>query len=215
MTAARRATIRCFSFRRIFCRFRSCARRLPKRRRSARLISPVWPPVSGRRAKIYSITGIQFLPFNTLYQLYAACQATPRLIDAAQSFGTIPDLFNYWLTGDMTAEFTNATTTQFIDARTRSWATDLLRILDVPTRILPDVVEPGTIVGRVGTDAHPSLQGIRVVAPASHDTGSAVAAVRAQVFIGRVEHLEAFGHQCAVFFGQENQNQEQGFHLAK
>ncbi len=129
--------------------------------------------------EIYSITGIQFLPFNTLYQLYAACQATPRLIDAAQSFGTIPDLFNYWLTGDMTAEFTNATTTQFIDARTRSWATDLLRMLDVPTRILPDVVEPGTIVGRVGTDAHPSLQGIRVVSPASQDTGSAVAAVRA------------------------------------
>ncbi len=94
--------------------------------------------------EIYAVTGIQFLPFNTLYQLYAACRATPRLIDAATSFGTIPDLVNYWLTGEMTAEFTNATTTQFIDARTRSWATDLLRELDVPTRILPRVVEPGT-----------------------------------------------------------------------
>ena len=87
--------------------------------------------------EIYAVTGIQFLPFNTLYQLYAACRATPRLIDAATSFGTIPDLLNYWLTGEMTAEFTNATTTQFIDARTRSWATDLLQALDVPTRILP------------------------------------------------------------------------------
>ncbi len=94
--------------------------------------------------EIYGITGIQFLPFNTLYQLYAACRATPRLIDAATGFGTIPDLVNYWLTGEMTAEFTNATTTQFIDARTRSWATDMLRALDVPTRILPQVVEPGT-----------------------------------------------------------------------
>jgi len=129
--------------------------------------------------EIYAVTGIQFLPFNTLYQLYAACRATPRLIDAATTFGTIPDLVNYWLTGEMTAEFTNATTTQFIDARTRSWATDLLRVLDVPTRILPPVVEPGTIVGCVGADAHPSLHGIRVVAPACHDTGSAVAAVRA------------------------------------
>jgi len=129
--------------------------------------------------EIYAVTGIQFLPFNTLYQLYAACRATPRLLDAAMRFGTIPDLINYWLTGDMTAEFTNATTTQFIDARTRSWATDLLQMLDVPTRILPPVVEPGTIVGRIGADAHPSLQGTRVVAPACHDTGSAVAAVRA------------------------------------
>jgi rhamnulokinase len=129
--------------------------------------------------EIYAITGIQFLPFNTLYQLYAACRLTPRLIDAATTFGTIPDLVNYWLTGEMTAEFTNATTTQFIDARTRSWAIDLLRELDVPTRILPQVVEPGTIVGLVGADAHPSLHGTRVVAPACHDTGSAVAAVRA------------------------------------
>ena len=127
--------------------------------------------------EIYAVTGIQFLPFNTLYQLYAACRATPRLIDAATSFGTIPDLVNYWLTGEMTAEFTNATTTQFIDARTRSWATDLLQALDVPTRILPQVVEPGTIVGSIGADAHPSLHGTRVVAPACHETGSAVAAV--------------------------------------
>jgi rhamnulokinase len=127
--------------------------------------------------EIYAVTGIQFLPFNTLYQLYAACRTTPRLIDAATSFGTIPDLVNYWLTGEMTAEFTNATTTQFIDARTRSWATDLLQALDVPTRILPPVVEPGTVVGSIGFDAHPSLQGTRVVAPACHDTGSAVAAV--------------------------------------
>ena len=128
--------------------------------------------------EIYAVTGIQFLPFNTLYQLYAACQATPRLLDAAMRFGTIPDLINYWLTGDMTAEFTNATTTQFIDARTRSWATDLLQMLEVPTRILPPIVEPGRS-SATGADAHPSLQGTRVVAPACHDTGSAVAAVRA------------------------------------
>jgi rhamnulokinase len=82
--------------------------------------------------QIYDITGIQFLPFNTLYQLYAACRDTPRLLDAATAFGTIPDLINFWLTGEMTAEFTNATTTQFVDARTRTWALDLLRALDLP-----------------------------------------------------------------------------------
>ncbi|HET7221366.1 MAG TPA: rhamnulokinase family protein [Vicinamibacterales bacterium] len=129
--------------------------------------------------EIYAATGIQFLPFNTLYQLYAACRATPRLIDAATAFGTIPDLFNFWLTGNVTAEYTNATTTQFVDARTRSWAIDLLQALDLPTRILPPIVEPGTIVGKVGSDAPAALVGRPVVAPACHDTGSAVAAVRA------------------------------------
>ena len=128
---------------------------------------------------IYSITGIQFLTFNTLYQLYAACRHSPRLIDAATSFGTIPDLVNFWLTGQMVAEFTNATTTQFVDARRRSWATDLLTELDIPTRILPTIVEPGTVVGKVSADAPAGLLGTPVVAPACHDTGSAVAAVRA------------------------------------
>src|SRR5688572_10586229 len=126
--------------------------------------------------QIYDVTGIQFLPFNTLYQLYAACRDTPRLVDAATAFGTIPDLVNFWLTGEMTAEFTNATTTQFVDARTRTWAFELLRALDLPTRILPSIVESGTVIGGVLGDAPDALRGTPVVAPACHDTGSAVAA---------------------------------------
>ena len=129
--------------------------------------------------QIYDVTGIQFLPFNTLYQLYAACRDTPRLVDAATAFGTIPDLVNFWLTGELAAEFTNATTTQFVDARTRTWAFDLLRALDLPTRILPSIVESGTVIGTVLGDAPDALRGTPVVAPACHDTGSAVAAVSA------------------------------------
>jgi rhamnulokinase len=130
--------------------------------------------------QIYAITGIQFLPFNTLYQLYAACVTTPKLMEAAVSFGTIPDLLNYWLTGNLSAEFTNATTTQFVDARARSWATGLLSDLDIPTRLLPPLIEPGTMLGRIDADVSPRLAGVPVVAPACHDTGSAVAAVRAK-----------------------------------
>ena len=129
--------------------------------------------------QIYDVTGIQFLPFNTLYQLYAACRDTPRMVEAATTFGTIPDLINFWLTGEMAAEFTNATTTQFVDARTRTWALDLLRTLDLPTRILPTIVESGTVIGTVLGDAPDALRGTPVVAPACHDTGSAVAAVSA------------------------------------
>jgi rhamnulokinase len=128
---------------------------------------------------IYSVTGIQFLPFNTLFQFYAASRLTPKLLEAAAGLGTIPDLLNYWLTGDLCAEFTNATTTQMIDARSRKWAVDLIGRLDLPARLLPRIVEPGTVIGRVREEASASAAGVPVVAPACHDTGSAFASVDA------------------------------------
>src|SRR4051812_34053998 len=137
------------------------------------VMDAVWQRVS--REEIYAITGIQFLVFNTLYQLYAACQKNPELIASAASFGTIPDLLNYWLTGELRGEFTMATTTQFVDARTRDWARGLLAELQIPTRMLPPMIEPGSIVGRLRAQACEALAGIPVVAPATHDTGSAVA----------------------------------------
>ena len=127
--------------------------------------------------EIYAVTGIQFLPFNTLFQLYAHAHAAPKLIETARALVTIPDLLNYWLTGELTAEFTNATTTQFVDARTRSWATRLLSRLDLPVGLLPTLIEPGTRVGPLLADVSPALAGTPVVAPACHDTGSAVASV--------------------------------------
>ena len=88
------------------------------------------------RENIYDITGIQFLPFNTLYQLYAASISTPQLLKAAEALVTIPDLLNYWLSGNLVSEYTNATTTQFVDASTGSWATGLLKELDLPCAII-------------------------------------------------------------------------------
>jgi rhamnulokinase len=131
------------------------------------------------RARIYDVTGIQFLTFNTLYKLIAAARATPRMLDAAMQFGTIPDVLNYWLTGDLRSEYTSATTTQMIDARKRDWAVDLLRELDVPTRLLPQLIEPGSILGPLQGSACSALAGMPVVVPACHDTGSAVASVPA------------------------------------
>ncbi len=131
------------------------------------------------RARIYGVTGIQFLAFNTIYQLIAAARATPRVLDAAIGFGTIPDILNYRLTGELRAEFTNATTTQMIDARSRAWATGLLHEFGLPTRILPPLIEPGTVIGRLMSSVSDTLAGTPVVAPACHDTGSAVASVAA------------------------------------
>jgi len=146
-------------------------------RRTSGVMEAVFECVS--RERMYAITGIQFLPINTIYQLYAACRATPALIDAARALVTIPDLLNYWLTGVLTSEYTVATTTQFIDARTRTWATRMLDEIGLPTRLLQPLVEPGTIIGTLQASVSDACAGIPVVAPACHDTASAVAAVTA------------------------------------
>jgi rhamnulokinase len=133
------------------------------------------------RQEIFERTGIQFLPFNTLYQLLAMVLAGSPALALAHTFLTIPDLFNYWLTGRALCEFTNATTTQFYDPRAGAWATSLLDKLGIPTHFLPEVVPPGTVLGAllatVGDET--GMEGVPVVAPACHDTGSAVAAVPA------------------------------------
>ena len=130
--------------------------------------------------EVYQATGIQFMPINTLYQLYAAKLKTPRLLAAADRLLTIADLFHYWLSGNAICEFTNASTTQMADSRTRSWATELLKKLELPTQIPGAIVEPGTVIGHILLRVAPTLSRTPVIAPASHDTGSAVAAVCAR-----------------------------------
>ncbi len=129
--------------------------------------------------RIYDVTGVQFMALNTLFQLYAASQRTPRLLALAESLLTIPDLLNYWLTGVQVCEYTFATTTQFLDRRTGSWACGLLRDLGIPSHFLKPIVQPGSALGGLRPElAQAALKGAVVTAPACHDTGSAVAAVR-------------------------------------
>lgn len=124
------------------------------------------------REEIFTQTGIQFMPINTLYQLLSLVESKSPHLQIADTFMTVPDLFNYWLTGEKACEFSNATTTQLFNPTTASWAIDLMDSLGVPSRIFPHIIPPGT---RLGISA-----GIPVIAPACHDTGSAVAAVPAQ-----------------------------------
>jgi rhamnulokinase len=134
------------------------------------------------KEEIYRETGIQFMPMNTLFQLFAAKRDTPDLLKVARTFLTIPDLFHYWMTGNAVCEFTNATTTQMVDPRSRTWARTLMDKLDLPSGLPAKIVEPGSIVGTLCEKlASPSeLHGTKVIAPASHDTGSAAAAVAAR-----------------------------------
>lgn len=134
------------------------------------------------RAEIFSNTGIQFMQINTLYQLLAMSVQKSPLFDVARTFVTIPDLFNYWMSGEITNEFTNATTTQCFDPNKRDWAVSVLTALGIPTHLFKPVTDSGA---RLGTLLKPVAEetgagGVRIVVPACHDTGSAVVAVPAQ-----------------------------------
>lgn len=127
----------------------------------------VWNRVP--RRTIFERTGIQMMQINGLYQLAALLKANSPQLETAATLLTMPDLFNYWLSGAKVSEFTNATTMQFYNPHAMAWDTDTLDELGIRTDFLPQVVSPGTRLGE--------YRGIAVIAPSCHDTGSAVVAV--------------------------------------
>ncbi|HKR31256.1 MAG TPA: rhamnulokinase [Terriglobales bacterium] len=139
----------------------------------------VFEKVSKR--EIYSITGIQFMPINTLYQLFAEKKQTPEVLSRAKRLVMMPDLFHYWMTGNAVCEFTNASTTQMVNATTRRWDSGLLERVGVPSSWPASIVEPGTVVGKLLPNVGAAkIADTPVIAPATHDTGSAVAAIAAR-----------------------------------
>jgi rhamnulokinase len=133
------------------------------------------------RAEVFRRTGLQFMRFNTLFQLLALQRDRSPLLDVAENLLFMPDLFHYFFTGMKVNEFTDASTSQLYDPTARGWAFDLVRAFGLPERILGSIVPPGTVLGplRALVATETGLQPVPVVAPASHDTGSAVAAVPA------------------------------------
>ncbi len=125
--------------------------------------------------KLYSLTGIQYQPFNTVYQLYDDC-LNGRL-ERAESMLMLPDYFNFLLTGVKKQEYTNATSTGMINATTHTWDEDILKSFNFPAKLFKDLTQPGAVVGnfteqikeKIGYDA-------TVFLPATHDTASAVLA---------------------------------------
>ncbi|SEG90423.1 rhamnulokinase [Nonomuraea solani] len=125
-------------------------------------------------ASLYEVSGLQVLPFNTLYQLLA-----DRLDDAATML-LVPDLIGYWLTGERGAEVTNASTTGLLDVNTRAWAFPLIERLGLPAGIFPPLRQPGEAIGGLRRDVAAEIGwSAPVRAVGSHDTASAVAAVPA------------------------------------
>ena len=133
------------------------------------------------RERVYMLTGIQTMPFNTLYQLFALKVDEPSLLEAASDLLFMPDLFDYLLTGVKKSEFTFATTSQLYNPLKGDWDDELFEALRVSKRLMQAVVAPGTVIGNLTRDvaSETELGIIPVVATASHDTAAAVAAVPA------------------------------------
>ncbi len=133
------------------------------------------------RQEIFARTGLQFMQFNTLYQLWAMRRVGSPLLDVAESLLMMPDLFHWLLTGVRSNEMTNATTTQFYDPQARRWSSELLTQFDLPAHILGPLSSPGTKLGPLLREVaeQSGLTGVQVVLPGTHDTASAVAAVPA------------------------------------
>ena len=122
---------------------------------------------------IYQKTGIQFIFFNTAYQLHAA-RNTPAM-KSATTFLMLPDLLNYVLSGVQSNDITNASSTQLLNAHSQEWDWELIDKLEIPRSIFPALHKPGVKLGKI--KGHGKLDGISVVAVGSHDTASAVAGV--------------------------------------
>jgi rhamnulokinase len=131
------------------------------------------------RSEIFAQTGLQFMQFNTLFQLLAHRRAHPEILEAADVMLHIPDFIHWALCGSRVVEFTIASTSQCLNPLTRNLATGLLKKFNLPARIFPKVVPPGTNLGtlRPSIADRTGLGGINVIAPPSHDTASAVAGV--------------------------------------
>lgn len=133
------------------------------------------------RERMFREGGLQFMPFNTIYQLYAMRKAASPKLDIARTLLLTPDLLAYMLTGVKACEFTMATTTQLLHPETRQWNTKLMEQLGIPSGMFLEPIQPGTVVGPLTAAVQEELDvpAVQAVAVGTHDTESAVAAVPA------------------------------------
>ena len=124
---------------------------------------------------LYEKTGIQFQPFNTIYQLFE--DLSEGRLDGAKYMLMLPDYFHYRLTGKMSREYTNATSTGLINAKTHTWDKEIISRLGLPARLFPKTDKPGTVLGHFSKEIQKEVGfDAKVILPATHDTASAVVA---------------------------------------
>ncbi len=139
------------------------------------------------REEMFQATGIQFMRINTVFQLLAMRQLNSEILQTASTMLFMPDLFNYLFCGSRVSEVSIASTSQMYDPRKKTWATEMLKKLDIPTGMLPEIIPSGTVVG----ERTPRLQAecgvgpVPIIAPGCHDTASAIAAVPLEASTGQ------------------------------
>ncbi len=133
------------------------------------------------KEQVYALTGIQFMALNTVFQVQALASQQPDLLRRAKSLLFMPDLMAYFLTGVQQTEYTIASTSQMLDAHSRSWAGEILAAVNLPEAVLAPLVDAGTVTGTLSADVcnELGLPAVPFVRVASHDTASAVVAVPA------------------------------------
>ncbi len=130
---------------------------------------------------IYDNTGIQLMPINSLFQLFAYKRQRPDIFNKADKLLFMPDLIAYHLTGKLQAEYTIASTSQMLDMRTGNWSENVLSAFDIPRKLLSDIFHPGSVIGKIKGDIAKEIgcEPFDVVAVGNHDTASAVAGIPA------------------------------------
>lgn len=129
--------------------------------------------------KIYQLTGIQFLQFNTIFQLHAAVRDNLPILKIARHLLFMPDIFNYLLSEKIITDFSFATTSQLYNPNTGSWEKELLDVIGISHEIMPEIIEPGTVIGPINNSLSKAynMDGTDITAIAAHDTGSAIASI--------------------------------------
>lgn len=126
------------------------------------------------KEKLYSETGIQFQKFNTIYQLYSI----KSILEKAKSFLMLPDYFHFLLTGKKGNEYTNATSTQLVNVHSKNWDYEIIGLLGLNKEIFQEIRKPGSVLGNLSLEIVSQIGfDMKVILPATHDTGSAVLAV--------------------------------------
>ena len=134
----------------------------------------------GGNEKLYARTGIQLMTINSLFQVAARLEKEPTLFEAAHRLLFIPDLFHFWLSGEMTTERTIASTSGMLALETGDWDLELMEQLGIPSHMLGPLLDPGEVIGSLRDEVAQSTGlscAVKIIAPGSHDTASAVAAV--------------------------------------
>ena len=134
------------------------------------------------KEKLYNVTGNQFMELNTIFQLMAIKEQQPELLDRAETMLLMPDLLNYFLSKEKCTEYTIASTTQLLDAKSKKWSSEIIENLNLPKNIFTNIVQPGTKIGKLSKEISEELgiDSIDVIAVTGHDTQAAMVAVPTQ-----------------------------------